>query len=439
MPQPDWPAEIPRSPCYQLRVDDALVDVLHTSGGDLALLEWTAPLEIEIHATFPLDQAVLRPLSRNIPTRLENHSLRFTLHQPAALCLETPGHPPFFLHALPPETNRPDRADPRVLWFTAGSVHDIGTLHLQPGQTLYLEAGAVVRGLIRAVQADHVRICGRGILDGGHGRTARQGPGRLCVLEGCRHALIEDITMIEPHSWMLVLGACEDVHIRRITQIGTVVSSDGIDVCGSRRVLIEDCCLRNNDDCVALKSLSYVGRQLDGTLDWTGDVEDITVRRCTLWNDRCGNAMEIGFELRCDRAARILFEDIDVLCVHGHGAVFSIHNGDRALVEDVTWRNIRVEHHFDKLIDFRVIRSRYSQDTQRGRIRDILLENIRVTRSPFNEGETKSLITGWSADSPAERLTLRGIFYNGQPVLDADHLDLFTRHARDIRFELLPR
>jgi hypothetical protein len=44
------------------------------------------------------------------------------------------------------------------------------------------------------------------------------------------------------------------------------------------------------------------------------------------------------------------------------GAVFSIHNGDSASVEDVRFENIRVEDARDKLADFRVGLSIYSQD-----------------------------------------------------------------------------
>ena len=42
--------------------------------------------------------------------------------------------------------------------------------------------------------------------------------------------------------------------------------------------------------------------------------------------------------------------------------MFSIHNGDSAAVEDVRFENIRVEDARDKLVDFRVGLSIYSQD-----------------------------------------------------------------------------
>jgi hypothetical protein len=429
------PDEQPRSCHWRVWAGGVPIDVLQASGADFAPFEVSGPLDIELAAEAALEGAVVRPRSRGITAAVEGTRLRFRLERPENLCVEAPGLPTLFLYANPPETRRPDPAAPGVIWFAAGKVHEVGTLELPAGATLYVEEGAVVRGLVRAVRADGIRICGRGIIDGGHGRIARQGPSKLCVLEGCRGVTVEDVILINPHSWMLVLGACEDVHVHNLKEIGNVIGSDGIDVCGSRRVRIEGCCLRNNDDCIAIKSVDSTDKPGNAALSWARDVEDVTVRGCTFWNATAGNVMEVGFELQCARVSGILFEDIDVLCCHGHGAVFSIHNGDRALVENVVWRNIRVEHHYDKLLDFRVLHARYSRDTERGRIRRIRLENIQVTRSVFNPGYTTSLITGWSAESPAEDITLRDVFFSGVKVTTADTLDLFTRHARGVRFE----
>jgi len=79
-----------------------------------------------------------------------------------------------------------------------------------------------------------------------------------------------------------------------------------------------------------------------------------------------GQAMEIGHELRTASVRDIRFRDCDVLAVHGHGGVFGIHNADRATVSDVLYENIRVEHHYEKLVDFRIVKSRWSKDDQRG-------------------------------------------------------------------------
>ena len=230
---------------------------------------------------------------------------------------------------------------------------------------------------------------------------------------------------------MLVIGACQDVSVSNVREIGRVISSDGIDVVGSQHVLIENCCLRNNDDCIVIKSCpgdSPVG------VDWRGDVAQVLVRGCLLWNAEAGNALEVGHELQTQSIRDIRFEDIDILCVHGHGAAFSIHNGDRALVEDITFEDIRVEHHFEKLIDFRVIKSRFNHDEERGQVRNIRLRNIAVVESPFNPGYTVSLIGGYDSRHTVEGVHFENFVLGGRKMTSADDLLLFTRHCADITF-----
>lgn len=55
-----------------------------------------------------------------------------------------------------------------------------------------------------------------------------------------------------------------------------------------------------------------------------------------------GNNLEIGFELRSDTVSNIVFKDIDVIHCEG-GAVFSIHNTDFAVVDQVVLEDIRIE------------------------------------------------------------------------------------------------
>jgi hypothetical protein len=44
-----------------------------------------------------------------------------------------------------------------------------------------------------------------------------------------------------------------------------------------------------------------------------------------------------------------------VIAAHGEGGVFTIHNGDRACISRVLYEDIRVEHFYDKLVDFRIM------------------------------------------------------------------------------------
>jgi hypothetical protein len=143
--------------------------------------------------------------------------------------------------------------------------------------------------------------------------------------------------------------------------------------------------------------------------------------------------MEIGHELSVDFVRGITFRDIDVLHCHGSGAVFSMHNYDRALVSDVLFENIRIEHCYDKLIDLRISSSRFSTDEERGCIRGVILRNIEWNRTPFNRGYTISLIGGWDEDHVIEDVLIENFLIDGRPVQHLDELEICTRNCKNLR------
>jgi len=234
--------------------------------------------------------------------------------------------------------------------------------------------------------------------------------------------------MINPEHWMLSLGLCDRVVVRDIRQIGEVVSSDGIDIAGSSNVLIEDCFLRNNDDCIAVKAVSLS----DVTLDWRRDIHNVLAQRCVLLNAECGNAMEIGFETRTESIRNITFRDCDIIAAHGGGGVFTIHAGDRATISDVTYEDIRVEHFFDKCVDFRIFKSRYSRDEERGQIRNVTLRNIRTNVDHHN---CLSLLGGLDADHTIQNIVFDHFVCGDQKITNPDQLHLFSKHAHGVVYQ----
>lgn len=423
----------PASPVYRLLAEGTEQFVYHTTAADFAAFGTDSPVRVEVTLPAGAGAATVHPLRWGIAAERAGDTIHFTLPGAGNYALQVEGLNPLFLYVNPLDLHLPaDGAHVRRI--PAGTVVDAGQVTLHSGETLCIEPGAVLRGAVRISNAENVTICGGGILDGGWvGAEVKPGARtRLLVAEGCQNVTIRDIILIQPEVWMLVIGACRQVHIHNVREIGLVVSSDGIDVVGSRDVLIENCCLRNNDDCIVIKSCpgdSPLG------VDWRGEVENVTARNCALWNAPAGNALEIGHELQAEHIRNIHFEEIDILCVHGHGAPFSIHNGDRAVVENVVFENIRVEHHFDKLIDFRIMRSRYNQDEERGQVRNVTLRNIEVTESIFNPGYTISVIGGWDADHTIEGVHFENFRLGGRRVLKPEDLPLYTAHCREITFE----
>ena len=440
-----YPEALPRSAAFRVLVDGIPLDVLHHPAAHHASFECGGPVEVEIERLRPVrvsGQVFVRPLVRGIVPEVSENRIRFVVAHPQHLQIEIEGEPLLYLYAQPFAVPAP--TGPHVRLFEGGRIHEAGLVSLRDGEVCWIEAGAVVRGSIRADHASGVRIGGYGILDGsywtegtGHGRGH---PRKALVLDCCTGAVVEDLLMVGPCQWMVVLGGCEHVEVRGIRQIAREMSSDGIDIVGSRHVRVSGCCLHNGDDNIAIKALHNVSSPEDRVVpglpveDWKGTVEDIVVSGSVFYNIHGGSAMEIGYETSTDHIRDIRFEDIDVLAVHEFGSVFGIHNGDRARVENVTWDDIRVEHHFDTLVDFRTLKARWNLDAERGTVHNVTLRNIRVAKSPYNDGYTVSILSGYDAAHPVTGVVFENFELGGVVVGDADQLDLVTRHAHGIVF-----
>jgi hypothetical protein len=145
-------------------------------------------------------------------------------------------------------------------------------------------------------------------------------------------------------------------------------------------------------------------------------------------------ALDIGHELRTGSIKNIRFINCDILGVHGFGGVFGIHNADRAIVSDVLYENIRVEHHYNKLIDLKVIKSMWGKDVERGQIRNITFRNIDVALSQYNPGYSVSLIGGFDSEHTVENVTFENFRVNEKVMKSADELDLYIKQASGINF-----
>ncbi len=433
---------VARSSAFAVTVNGQPEDCFAVATGAFCLPRWDGVAEIALRHADGWNGARVCPAEAARVMKHEGDQLVLEAEGPQPFLVERPaGAIMAYILGASPESPAPLQPQGgRLLHFASGMVHEAGEIRLNDGDVLWIDEGAWVRGHVVASEASDVIIGGRGVLDGSWGPPDGQ-PTRPVLLDHCRHVSVSGLTMVNPRHWMLTIGGCEDVDVTGINQIGDGASTDGIDIVGSRRVRVTGCFLRNGDDNIALKALDVRKlasscQQSAGTFvgDWTGPVEDILVEGCRLYNDRGGTAMEVGYETRTDHIRRITFRNIDVMAVHQFGSVFGIHNGDRATVEQVLWEDIRVAHHYDKLVDLRVLKSRWNFDPQPGRIHDITLRRIRVENSIYNPGYTVSLIGGHDADHPAGPVTFDDFVLGDRKVSCADDLSLFTRHADDVRF-----
>lgn len=430
----NFPRISPRSSDFKLKANGKEVFVYHTSVGSFATFGCNGATQIEIETSFNTNNIRVAPARHGIKASTEPGKIQFTVPGPVNLLVETEAVQQLYLYINPLENNKPSKEATGVHFYAAGQVYEVGELWLKENETLYIEGGAVLRGCVRATGAKNVKVAGFGVLDGSyydHGKDSHQS----IVYEGCTDSRIENIIMIEPTAWMIVLGACQNIVVENVKELGNWAGTDGVDIVGSSHIRIKDCFFRNGDDAIVIKSMDMRRPGRSYTMDCALDVEDIEVTGCALQCFRGGQAFEIGHELRTNSVNNIRFIDCDVLGIHGFGAPFGIHNSDRAVITNVLYENIRVEHYYDKLIDLKIIESRWGKDTIRGQARNITFRNIDVTVSIYNPGYSCSLIGGLDAKHTIENITIENMRLNGKKVTNADELSLFTKQIKNLRFK----
>ena len=433
-------------------------------------------LTFEIFPQVPFDRVQVRPLSLGIEPQISEESIRFTCQAPAYFTVEPYGRREA-LHIFidPPMAYDLDTQNEKVLYFGPGEHHP-GLIRLESDQTLFLDAGAVVYGCVEAVDAQNIKILGRGILDNSENReqllyTCSQQGNTTAVnnafrrhtiqLEYCTGVQIEGITIRDSLVYNIRPVGCEDLQIRNVKIIGCWrYNSDGIDMHNCRRVLIENCFLRTFDDSICVKGFDcyYDGdveeavRQAMYRDGKAYDVfEDAIIRRCVIWND-WGRALEIGAETRAERISNIRFEDCDI--IHVTGPVLDCCNVDYAVVEDVVYRDIRVEYddpipkpvlqmtddqiyenpdpdYAPYLISVMVSRHpEYSAGgTRRGTNRRLLFENIRL----YGRQMPRLRFAGYDAQHPTENVTVRSLWWNDAKITQPQQVQWQVKdHAHKI-------
>ena len=167
------------------------------------------------------------------------------------------------------------------------------------------------------------------------------------------------------------------------------------------------------------------------------DVRDILVEGCVLWNAEPGNALEIGYELRCREVCGIIFRDIDIVhCQYEgnqSGGVLTIHNADRPYVHDIHYEDIRIEDAQEKLIDIKVLDSKYSLDRIRGKVEDVYFRNIEILNGPF----PVSIIRGFEMANEMSRpqnIYFENIKILGREIQSPNQLRMVVELAHNLHF-----
>jgi hypothetical protein len=393
---------------YQARTLDAPFDKgEYDHGGPYAFASFdlAGSAEVEIRARRGLSNVVIRPLRLKLsPQHVDEHTIRFSVDKPVKLSIEPDGkNGPLLLFVNPPETSAPDTNDENVVFFGPG-IHRPEVIRLRENQTLYIAGGAVVKGSVR-VEGPNVRIRGRGILDGNDWAWTK-GPGHMIQVDRTSNVDIEDIVLRGSWGWTIVPDRSHDVRIRNVKICnGRVQNDDGINPVNSQRILIEDCFIRTDDDCIALKGLHGAD---------SGFVEDIRVRNCTLWCDRA-RVFLLGHESRAGFMRNVAVEGVDI--VHFAMTPFLLEPGEEMYLGNVRFEKIRLEGAGKgSLIRLMPTVNQYMTTRVPGRIENVVFRDVGVVKGG-EPGDYTIEVAGKDAAHDVRGVVLDRVTINGRAVM----------------------
>ena len=400
-------------------------------------LDMTEPVEIVIHTKTPVQEAVVRPISKGIPVKIDGDTVSFVIEKPGQYSAEVNGrHHNLHIFANEPE----EPADPAAFtYYFAPGVHKVGNLELYSGESVYIAAGAVVFGGIHAHDAENIRIAGRGILDYSENERRDvlrwEGDG-LMIFARCRNVVLEGITLRDASWWTVTAFNCVGLLYRNVKAVGMWrYNSDGFDFVNCQNVHVDGCFLRNFDDVIVFKGLRWKAPEeaRHHPPYEHMDLCNYLVENCVLWCD-WGGALEIGAETVADRYTNMVYRNCDILRAD-HGAL-RIQSGDRAVISNVLYEDIRVEFskydlgHKLQLSDDEVFAppadwknylirgwiycNRWTKDGILGNVHDVTYRNIAVYT---DDPAIRPLISFKSADENHrfDRITIENVTLNGRP------------------------
>jgi hypothetical protein len=358
-----------------------------TEIASFAYFDFRGEVEIKITSNKEIKTLDIRPKEFGIKSTIKGNSIEFRLSKPSQFIVEVNGyHNALHIFANPVEALKIDKKDPKVHYFGPG-IHEAGVINVKSDETVFIDGGAIVYGVINSENTRNIRIMGRGILDAS--KVARGEAPSTITLRRVVNASINGIILRDPPGWTAVPTNCDNITFDNIKLIGLWrYNADGIDIVNSKNVTIRNTFIRTFDDNIVIKGLKRAYNEQHN------NIENIIVDNCVLWND-WGRAIEIGAETVADTIKNILFSNCYI--PHFTTVAMDIQNCDRAYIEDIHFKNISIEDPISdslrigktpivkkawgKIIVLGIYGSFYSADTIRGNISNIYFSNIRYNRT----------------------------------------------------------
>jgi hypothetical protein len=376
---------------------------------------------VKIAAKRSLQNTVVRPQFPDVHLKVEDdHTVSITFGSPHKISVEPDGKKgPLLLFANPMEKEAPKAGSPDVIYFGPG-IHQAGRVKVGDKQTVYLAGGAVVKGAIVA-QGSNIRILGRGILDGSDYEW-RKGPANFTVYITGTNVEVSGITIRGSSRWTIVPRASRQVTVRNVKLCGArVQNDDGINPCNSQDVLITDCFIRSDDDCVAMKGLDLNVPN--------NNVENIVVENCTLWCDRA-RIFLLGHESRAAYMRNIKLRHLEI--IHYTMTPFLLEPGEEMRLGDVRIEHVKLHGEGQsEIARLKPVVNQYMQNKVPGHVRGVHFKDVEVYGQP---GAYLMQLEGADDRHQVQDVTFEDVKVLGQQ-LKADSANMQVgHHVEGVRF-----
>jgi hypothetical protein len=398
----------------------AMDDKAHSSDyfghASFAYFDMDGPVTIKVTCPEPIQSAKVLPTSYKISPTIEGKTLTFLLTEPKPVTIEVNGSWVGALHlfANPPETNIPQPGGPNVIYYGPG-IHEVTHVLVTNNQTVYVAPGAIVRGIAGPdesyrvssynhmrdyaptfeLRGNHIRLCGRGIIDFSLIPTVTRNP----ILVKGNDIVVEGVIVRDSNTWTIPIRQSDRVTIRNVKLLGRRANSDGIDICNSDHVTIENCFIRTLDDLIVVKT-------------YEGETHHVVASDCVLWNE-VAHALSIGAELRKD-VDDVVFSNCDVIHDMGREWTLRVFHCDGSRISNIRFEDLRIEES-PRLISLWIDKAQYSAGPERGHIDNVVFKNIQATANPLRVD-----LHGYDDTHEVENVFFDNVIVNGRPLAPED-------------------
>ena len=389
---------------YLVQVDEVQGNKHNVENASMSYFDFSG--EVEVSVTFnhgTIQTGRIRPLSYGIVPSIDGNTMTFKLNCPRNLSVEVNGDIFHNLHlfANPIDEKKPKKLKDKNLIYLGPGIHTFpgDTLNVPSGKTVYVAGGALVKGCIQVVNAQNVKILGRGIVI----------PERRAGLRivNSKNVLVEGVITTQCPT-----GGSDSITIRNVKSISSYGWGDGMNVFASNNVLFDGVFCRNSDDCTTV----YGTR-----LGFTGGCKNITMQNSTLWAD-VAHPIFIGIHGDVENPEileNLNYINIDILDHKekqlDYQGCLAINAGDNNLIRNVRFENIRIEDFRQgQLVNLRIFyNEKYCKAPGRG-IENVLFKDISYT----GENAEVSMIIGYDKERKVKNIRFENLQINGEVIYD---------------------